>query len=294
MHTHTRIHTHTHNTDAKGQGDFGLRWNQIVSALVADDVVFNSNFNMNSFLSNIPKFLNIIPKHSRPNKASILNSIAKKSRVLYYPLSINRDIITQGRINKLTTPGDDPPLRIVWPHRWEHDKGLNKMITLLYDLRGLPFELAILGQDFAFKLDADIESMLTDLKRMRRVTQLGFVESREKYLDILEGSDVVLSTALHEFYGVSTLEAVWLGCLPLCPNRLAYPEFFPKECLYNTDAQLKKKLKSMILYPKRTRERTAIVLAKLNMYGLHWDILKFEYSIALGFGIGWCDKTERA
>ena len=34
-----------------------------------------------------------------------------------------------------------------------------------------------------------------------------------------------------------------LGCLPLCPGRLVYPEYVPKACLWNTPNQLFKKIK---------------------------------------------------
>ena len=225
MHTHTRIHTHTQNTDAKGQGDFGLRWNQIVSALVADDVVFNSNFNMNSFLSNIPKFLNIIPKHSRPNKASILNSIAKKSRVLYYPLSINRDIITQGRINKLTTPGDDPPLRIVWPHRWEHDKGPEQLLEIARTYsEKLNLYWIILGQQFK-EVPESLQTFQSEFSD--RIKHMGYVESKGEYWKWLHRADWVLSTAEHEFFGIAVVEALFAGCLPWLPERLSYRELLP-------------------------------------------------------------------
>jgi hypothetical protein len=43
----------------------------------------------------------------------------------------------------------------------------------------------------------------------------------------------VLSTAHHEFQGLAVLEGAAYGCVPLAPNRLAYPEWIPTPCLYN-------------------------------------------------------------
>ena len=58
--------------------------------------------------------------------------------------------------------------------------------------------------------------------------RLGYIESREEYLALLEEGDVVLSTALHDFQGLSIMEAVQRGCMPLVPDALAYKEQYPK------------------------------------------------------------------
>ena len=42
----------------------------------------------------------------------------------------------------------------------------------------------------------------------------------------------MLSTADHDFQGLSLLEACALGCSPLAPRRLVYPEYLPSQCLY--------------------------------------------------------------
>jgi hypothetical protein len=45
---------------------------------------------------------------------------------------------------------------------------------------------------------------------------------------------MVLSTSLHEFQGLAVLEAVQLGCIPILPNRLVYPELFNSTYLYKS------------------------------------------------------------
>ena len=57
-----------------------------------------------------------------------------------------------------------------------------------------------------------------------QITRWGFLADRAEYQAALSASDVAVSTAHHEFFGIAMVEAVAAGCFPLTPRRLAYPE----------------------------------------------------------------------
>jgi glycosyltransferase involved in cell wall biosynthesis len=57
-----------------------------------------------------------------------------------------------------------------------------------------------------------------------QIDQWGYLESHEQYLKALQQTDIFVSTASHEFFGISVVEAIAAGAMPLVPRRLAYPE----------------------------------------------------------------------
>lgn len=49
-------------------------------------------------------------------------------------------------------------------------------------------------------------------------------ENKKQYYDLLAKSQVSVSFALQETWGIANLESMILGCVPILPNRLSYPE----------------------------------------------------------------------
>jgi glycosyltransferase involved in cell wall biosynthesis len=117
---------------------------------------------------------------------------------------------------------------IVWNQRWEYDKDPGTMLRALYALadEGLDFRVALAGENFRVQ-PAEFEAARGRLGA--RLVHYGYAESLADYARLLWDADIVLSTAIHEFFGVSIVEAVYCGCLPILPRRLSYPELIPSE-----------------------------------------------------------------
>jgi len=134
--------------------------------------------------------------------------------------------------------GEPDVLNIVWNHRWEYDKGPSLLCAIVDALvaRGLRFRLHLLGQRFR-QAPAEFAALQSRLAHWYTLAGIapgitGFIEDRDEYRELLARSDVVLSTALHDFQGLAVLEASALGCAPLAPQRLVYPEYLGPESLY--------------------------------------------------------------
>uniref|UniRef100_A0A7N6BTH4 tRNA-queuosine alpha-mannosyltransferase n=1 Tax=Anabas testudineus TaxID=64144 RepID=A0A7N6BTH4_ANATE len=292
--------------------DFQYGYNQVLSCLVSDVVVFNSCFNMDSFLSSISSFMKTIPDH-RPRDLDQL--IRPKCVVLSYPVQFP-DVSRSSRLSdtnlschnpdsseefsseeqgsrqstsktrtdqKLVPKGDSEdhmkPLHIVWPHRWEHDKNPELFFSTLLKLKDkqLHFHVSVLGETFT-----DVPEIFLEARRLldSHILNWGFQSNKEDYLRVLCQADVVVSTAKHEFFGVAMLEAVHCGCFPLCPKALVYPEIFPAEYLYSTPEQLFKRLQELCRRPDVARRH----ILKVDTSSFSWTSLKQRFETLLAGG----------
>lgn len=61
---------------------------------------------------------------------------------------------------------------------------------------------------------------------------------KDDYHELLKRAKYVFSAALHENLGISTMEAVVSGCIPILPNRCSYSEIYEEGFLYKSDASV--------------------------------------------------------
>jgi len=207
----------------------------ITSALAADECWFNTAWNRDTFLEGIAPFIRQFPDH---HPTGLSQRIAATSRVLAPPFDPGPfDAVPVSRGERC---------RIVWPHRWEHDKAPEAFfdaVTILAQ-EGLDFEVAVAGQEFAETSAAFAVAAAALGDRLAHVGEPG---SRDAYARLLSGSDVAVSTAANEFFGLAMVEAAYAGCFPLVPDRLAYPEIYPSEMRYGSAEALVARLRSLIL-----------------------------------------------
>lgn len=205
------------------------------SMLAADRVVFNSRYHQQEFLSFLPGYLGQFPEFRLPGAGE---EIAKKSRVIYPG-------IEKPAPDQDLSSGDNPSPLILWNQRWEYDKNPGAFFSALVNLKneGLSFRLAVCGEQFPSRPD----EMARGLSLLHsELIHCGYAE-RDLYRKLLRKADIVLSTANHEFFGISILEAVLNRTFPLLPGRLSYPELIPESfhqaCLYSSTSEMMGKLK---------------------------------------------------
>ena len=181
------------------------------SLLAADAVWFNSEFHRSALREALPRLLDSQPT---PSHHHLVDAVFARSEVLYPPVEL-QGLLDQDRSER-TVP------RVLWNQRWDHDKNPHSVFAALVEMAadGLDFTLALAGQnqrpdnaDFAW-----VHEQLGD-----RIDHVGHAPA-DDYRQLLIDSDVVISAADHEFFGIALVEAMAAGAVPVLPDRLSFPE----------------------------------------------------------------------
>lgn len=249
--------------------DYQYVLTNFTTALAADGVWFNSDFHRKEFLTGLREFFKKMPDFQ---PIAEVDKIQAKSEVVYPGV----DIAGQ--------PKDKTgPLKILWAARWEHDKNPEDFFEALKILKnsGANFRLNVIGEQFRDKpavFDHAHEYFRENIDRW------GYQPSKDDYLDAIRESDIVVSTAAHEFFGIGMLEAISAGCVPVLPNRLSYPEILKgyENYLYDGTVQgLAERLGNLIKNSQETRQQTLAVIAKKFSWNRQSGILDEQIEIFL-------------
>ncbi len=206
-----------HDEDPLIGRDLHYAFINYTTALAADMICFNSQWHRDVFLDALPNFLRRFPDR---RERGLLEGLHRKAKVL--PLGMELKALDTWRVAR---HGGAPV--VLWNHRWEYDKGPEAFFQALFQLaeEGIAFRVVVLGEAFARTpaIFAKAREKLAD-----RILHWGFVSSRQEYVQWLWRADLLPVTSQQDFFGISVLEAVWCGCRPLLPKRLAYVEHFPQ------------------------------------------------------------------
>jgi glycosyltransferase involved in cell wall biosynthesis len=199
--------------------DIQLQLTTIYNAACADLILFNSEYNRCTFLKGASALLKKMPDGV---PKSLMQRIEARSKILPVPIHLE----PQHNIRLL--PNSE--LHLLWNHRWEYDKNPETLFAALQLLKQhkIPFTIDVLGQGFRRSPDI-FNQAKTEFRN--EIRHWGY-QPKDIYQSCLNECNLVISTAFHDFQGLALQEAIACGCLPIAPNRVAYPEYVPSDLLY--------------------------------------------------------------
>ena len=200
--------------------DASFAFTNLQSVLTADFAIFNSKWNLDSFVAGIESLLN---KSWDTTLKDIGNRIRANATVAWVPVEMPPEDLRA--LHNTDNGGRSLATRIVWPHRWEHDKGPELLLKLAREhTTKQNLRWIILGEQFS-EIPESLKLFQDEFQD--HIDHMGYVASKKEYWKWLVKADWVLSTADHEFFGIAVVEALFAGCLPWLPEKLSYRELLP-------------------------------------------------------------------
>ncbi|MGD9215579.1 MAG: DUF3524 domain-containing protein [Desulfobacteraceae bacterium] len=259
----------TYPSSPQNRPDHQPGFTNIITALTAERIVFNSHTHRRAFLAALPDFVRSMPDF-RPKW--VTSAIEEKSTVAYPGCHFSTRLELEQR------PTAQPPL-IIWNHRWEHDKNPEAFFRALETMiqKGIEFRVALMGEAYA-RMPSAFEK--APHKLGRHLVQYGHLPQRRDYFQWLDRGHVIISTALQENFGIAVVEAIRHGCLCLLPDRLSYPEILPqkfhKDALYSDQEDLEGKLARLLTGHETHEARRRELAGAMGAYAWEHRIDQFD------------------
>lgn len=235
-----------------------INWQSLVAS---DAIWFNSAFHQDALQAALPGLLGSQPT---PSHLELIAPVFARSSVLW------PGVETEALIGAERTERSAP--RVLWNQRWDHDKNPHAVFSALVQMaeEGVAFSVALAGQnqrpdnpDFAW-----VHEQLGD-----RIDHHGYLPHGE-YQQLLLSSDVVISAADHEFFGIAIVEALAAGAVPVLPTRLSFPELIAPQWHPNAlyaDGDLRHRLRAVL---------TDIEGARSRLQGLRASMARFDATVS--------------
>ena len=233
--------------DVKQGRDVNYGMMNYLSALAADFIIFNSEYNRQSFFDGIKETLDKMPDYPHHTLANL----QEKSSVL--PVGIlppHPNLLAKA--TKIGTP------LILWNHRLEYDKNPDSFFRLLLRLKadGYAFNLAFLGESSKKAL----KQYKDQLKALEDNLLVHGHLSYDDYLMWIARADLLPVTSIHDFFGISVMEAISYGAIPILPQRLSYPDLYDDKknssLFYTSEEELYRKTVNAIIHINTFRKES--------------------------------------
>jgi hypothetical protein len=134
--------------------------------------------------------------------------------------------------------------RVMWPHRYNDDK----------------------QPDIAERLAKKFDMVITQKMNL----------DKSDYYDTMASSKVIYSCALHENLGISVMEAVLTGAIPVVPDRCSYAEMYLPEFKYPSEWT-----ETLGQYDRHADEMQAFIQDKIDNYDQYQDLVKQQQEILI-------------
>ncbi|QDT30778.1 tRNA-queuosine alpha-mannosyltransferase domain-containing protein [Thalassoglobus polymorphus] len=265
----------------QAQRDEHFAFTNFISLLSADQVWFNSNYHRDNLLNHVRNQLSRMPKLARTDAARWKSELEKVEQLA--------KVHTPGIECRRASFSSDGPIHLCWVGRWEHDKNPEQFFEALRLLRasGVAFQLSVFGE--SYRNTPECFSKARE-EFQSNIVHWGFAESKERYFELLAQADVVVSTAIHEFFGIAILEAMNAGCVPILPQRLSYPELVRDETRFlydgttndlveNLGELAQRKLDSLAAF--QADQRFAVKLSQRFEWGIAAEAMDAEIEFLL-------------